>query len=83
MATKGCRAAQFNRAHHTSLDTTEMTVMGLSISFAMVAEDIRHLQSRSHGTRSAGWHDFQAEPIERARRVADRLGGDPGIARRA
>src|SRR4051812_47955492 len=61
----------------------EMTGMRLSKGFAMAAEDIRHLQSRSHGTRSAGWHDFQAEPIERARRVADRFGGDSGVARRA
>jgi hypothetical protein len=53
-----------------------MTGVRLSKRFAIAVEDIRHLQSRSHGTRSAGWHDFQAEPIERARRVADRFGGD-------
>ena len=60
-----------------------MTGMRLSERFAMAAEDIRHLQSRSHGTRSAGRHNLQAEPIEWARRVADRFGGDPGVARRA
>jgi hypothetical protein len=65
------------------LDVPEMAGMRLSERFAIAAEDIRHLQSRSHGTRSGGWHDFQAGPIERARRVADRFGGDPGVARRA
>jgi hypothetical protein len=51
--------------------------MRLTECFAVAAEDIRHLQSRSHDARSSGWHDFQAEPVERARRVADGLGGDP------
>jgi hypothetical protein len=77
------RPARRDGAHDASLDEPEMTGVCLSKRFAMAAEDIRHLQSRSHGTRSAGWHDFQAEPIERARRVADRFGGDPGVARRA
>src|SRR6266536_1221833 len=45
----------------------------------MAAE--RRRPARRDGARSAGWHDFQAEPIERARRVADRFGGDPGVAR--
>jgi len=67
----------------TTLAAPEMTGMRLSERFAMAAEDVRHLQHRSHGTRSARWHDFQAEPIERARRVADRFCGDPGVARRA
>ena len=83
MAPKHRRSAGRNGAHDATLDASEMTGVHLSKRFAMVAEDIRHLQSRSHDARSGGWHDFQAEPIERARRVADRLGGDPGIARRA
>jgi hypothetical protein len=41
--------------HDASLDAPEMTGMRLAKRFAMVAENIRHLQSRSHGTRSAGW----------------------------
>ena len=83
MAAERRRPARRDGAHDPSLDAPEMPGVRLPECFAMAAEDIRHLQSRSHGTRSAGWHDFQAEPIERARRVADRLGGDPGIARRA
>ncbi len=83
MAPEHRRPARRDGAHNASLDAPEMTGARLSKRFAMAAEDIRHLQSLSHGTRSAGRHDFQAEPIERARRVADRFGGDPGVARRA
>jgi hypothetical protein len=83
MATERRRPAGGDGAHDAPLDATEMTGVRLSERFAMAAENIRHLQPRSHGTRLAGWHDFQAEPIERARRVADRFGGDPGVARRA
>ena len=52
--------------------TSHQTGSHLSKRLAMAAEDIRYLQSRDHGTRSAVRHDFQAEPIERVRRVADR-----------
>ena len=77
------RPARRDGTHDASLDAREMTGMRPSKRFAMAAENIRHLQSRSHDARSAGLGDLQAEPIERARRVADRFGGDPGIARRA
>ena len=83
MATERRRPAGRDGAHDATLDAPEMTGMRLSERFAMAAEDIRHLQSRSHGARSAGWHDLQAEPIERAWCVADGLGGDPCVARRA
>src|SRR5262249_395268 len=61
----------------------EMAGVGLAKGWGMAAEDIRHLQSRSHDARSAGRDDLQAEPIKWTRRVADRFGGDPGVARRA
>ena len=83
MASEHRCSARRDGAHDASLDAPEMTGMRLSKRFAMAAEDIRHLQSRSHGTHSAGRYDFQAEPVERARRIADRFGGDPGVARRA
>ena len=57
--------------------------MGLPKRFAVAAEDIRHLQNRSHSVRSAGRHDLQTEPIKRTWRVADGLGGDLIVARRA
>ena len=68
-------------AHDAALDAPEMTGVRLSKSFAMAAEDIRHLQSRSHDARSAGRHDLQAEPIERTWCATDRLGGDLRITR--
>jgi hypothetical protein len=83
MATERGRAAGRDGAHDATLDAPEVTSVRLSKRFAMAAENVRHLQHRSHGTCSAGWHHFQAEPIEWARRVADRLGRDPGVARRA
>src|SRR5215472_5048387 len=60
-----------------------MTGVHLSKRCAVAAEDIRHLQGRSHDARSDGRYDLQAEPIKWTRRVADRFGGDPGVARRA
>src|SRR6266581_570747 len=83
MAAEHRRPARRDGAHDPSLAAPEMTGACLSKRFAMAAEDIRHLQSRNHGSRSAGRYDFQAEPIERARRVADRFGGDSGVACRA
>ena len=41
--------AQFDGAHRTALDTSEMADIDLSIRLAVAAEDIRHLQSRRHG----------------------------------
>ena len=41
--------AELDRAHHAPLDAPEMAVMGLPIRLAVVAEDVRHLQSRRHG----------------------------------
>src|SRR3954463_3884260 len=46
------RPARRDGAHDASLDAPEMTGMRLSKRFAMAAEDIRHLQSRSHGPLS-------------------------------
>src|SRR5262245_17196050 len=83
MAADYRRPARRDGAHDAALDVPEMTDILLAKCFAVAAEDIRHLQSRSHGTRSGGWHDVQAESIERARRVADRFCGDQGVARRA
>src|SRR5205807_5872242 len=52
MAAEHRRPACRDGAHHAPLDAPEMTGARLSKRFAMAAEDIRHLQSRSHGTRS-------------------------------
>ena len=42
------RSARLNRAHHPALDTTEMASVRLTISLAMVAENIRHFQTGRH-----------------------------------
>jgi hypothetical protein len=73
MAAEHRRPARRDGAHDASFEVAKMTGARLSKRFSMAAEDIRDLQSRNHGTRSAVRHDFQAEPIERARCVADRL----------
>src|SRR5262245_66373302 len=76
MAAEHRRPAGRDGAHDPTLDAPEMTGMRLSERSAMAAEDVRHFQHRSHDARSSGWHDFQVEPIERARRIADCLCGD-------
>jgi hypothetical protein len=43
------RSAQLDRTHHPALDTTEMAGARLTISLAMVAENIRHFQTARHG----------------------------------
>src|SRR5215831_8850351 len=83
MAAERGRSAGRDGAHDAPLDAPQMTGVHLSERCAVAAEDIRHLQSRSHDARSAGRYDLQAEPIKWTRRVADRFGGDPGVARRA
>ena len=83
MATEHRRPTRGDGAHHAPFDAAEMPGAGLSKRFAMAAEDVRHLQNRSHAARSAGRHDLQTKPVKRAWRVADGLGGDLGVARRA
>jgi hypothetical protein len=42
-------SAQLDRTNHPALDATEMASMRLTISLAMVAENIRHFQTGRHG----------------------------------
>src|SRR5262249_14530876 len=74
MAAERGRSAGRDGAQDAPLDAPEMPGVRLSKRCAMAAEDIRHLQSRSHDARSAGRDDLQAEPIKWTRRVADRFG---------
>ena len=83
VAAEHSRPACRDRAHDAPLDAAQMLGTGLPKRFAVAAEDIRHLQNRSHDVRSAGRHDLQAEPVKRTWRIADGLGGDLGVARRA
>ena len=83
VTTERRRPARRDGAHDAALDAAEMPGTGLPKRFAVAAEDVRHLQNRSHGARSAGRHDLQTKPVKRTWRVADGLGGDLGVARRA
>ena len=46
--------ARRDGAHDASLDAPEVTGMRLSKRFAMAAENVRHLQSRSHAPAQPG-----------------------------
>lgn len=80
MAAELRRPTRRDGAHHASLDAAEVTGMRPSKSFAVPAEYVRHLQSRTHDTRSAGWNDLQSQPVKRTRGLADRFGGNLGVA---
>src|SRR5262249_61755411 len=80
MAAERGRSAGRDGAHDAPLDAPQMTGVHLSERCAVAAEDIRHLESRSHDARSARRYDLQAEPIKWTRRVADRF---RSVARRA
>jgi hypothetical protein len=83
MAAQGGRAARRDGRHDAPLDAARTTGPQLPECFAMAAENVRHLQSRCHGSRSRLWHDVEADAVERAWRRADRLGGDLRVAHRA
>ena len=87
MAAEGRRAAALDRRHHLQLVEADMAGIGLTPCRAMVAEDIRNLQSRARHARraSAGRPDLlelERDVLQRAHDLADRLGGDAGIERR-
>jgi hypothetical protein len=50
MAAEGSGPAQFDCRHHPAFDAAEMTIMGGAITRAVAAEDIRHLETRAHGS---------------------------------
>src|ERR1700751_1281636 len=65
-----------------ALGAAETTGVDLAISFAVAAEDVRHLQ-RGNARRGSGRAGFlQLPPVERARGVADCRGGDLRVAGR-
>ena len=51
---RGCRAAGFDGAHDAALAVAQMTSMGIAVSGAVVAEDIRHLRCAAHGAQPGG-----------------------------
>ena len=72
--------AHLDRRHDTVLSGSQAAGLIGAIGGTMAAEDIRHLERRSHTGRSARRHHHQAEAIERAGRLGDQCGCDLGIA---
>ena len=65
------RAAALDRTHHLQLLEAHMPVVGLTPSRAVIAEDVRDLQSwSSHGRRRYGASGFLLSRFARLRRVA-------------
>src|SRR5260370_15033910 len=80
MAAESRRAAALDRRHHLQLAETDMTGIGLPPCRAMVAADIRDLQGgTSHDRRGLCRRLLlpchRTEPIQRAHRRADHVGG--------
>jgi hypothetical protein len=83
VAAEGGRPAGLDRAHDAALCSPKMTGMGLTVSLAVAAEDVRHLH-RGHDSGGSGRRGIlQLQPVKRARRVTDcRSGGNLGVAGR-
>ena len=76
------RATCLDRGHDATLHTAQMQTVRLPELVAVAAEDVRHLQRGAHAAVSGRWRHLQPQTVERARRAADRVGGDVGVARR-
>jgi hypothetical protein len=72
--------AHLARRHDAALSESQAAGLVVAIDGTIAAEDIRHLERRSHTRRSARRHHHQAEAIERARCVGDQRGRDLRIA---
>ena len=87
MAAEGRRAAALDRAHHLHLRVAEVALVGVTPSGAVIAEDIRDLQSwTGHGAAGYFGSSFlgveRRQLIERARHLAQHLARDVRVARR-
>src|SRR5688572_12099387 len=47
VAAEDCCPAHLDRAHDASLGSRQRTIMLIAVSFAVAAEDVRHLDSRA------------------------------------
>src|ERR1700730_920884 len=66
-----CRATALDRTHHLQLRETHMPLIGFTPSRAVIAEDVRDLQSRSnHGRRRYGAGGSSLSGFVRLRRGA-------------
>src|ERR1700747_869544 len=86
MAAQRRRTAALDCRHHLQLVEADMAGMGLTPCRTMAAEDIRDLQSRARHKRRASvgrpdLFELERKMLQRARDLADRLGGDVSIER--
>ena len=65
MPTEHRRTTSLDRRHDTPLDPAEMCAMAPTKRLAVAAEDIRHLQRRTHRRGSGRWRHLEAQPVER------------------
>src|SRR5271170_6556531 len=71
MPPERCRATALDRTHHLQLPKAHMPLIGVTPSRAVIAEDVRDLQSwSSHGRRCYGAGGFLLSRFARLRRVA-------------
>jgi hypothetical protein len=87
VATEGRRAAALDCAHHLHLHMTETALVGATPNGAVIAKDVRDLQtgtghSRCRLQRRALAWPKRRKQIERARHIAQDLARDVGVARR-
>ena len=78
--------AGLDRRHHLQLSEAHVTRVGLAPSRAMGAKDVGDLEARPlHAGPSGSWRsarEVDAEPLQWALDVADRVDGDAGVERR-
>ena len=83
MPAQASGSAHLDRAHDAALDTPEMSIVCLTVMFAVAAEYIRHLKPRHHcEVSSARRHNLQRQTVERAGCAADQGVGHHRVARR-
>ena len=81
VAAKHCGSASFDRRHDAAFNPAKMTVVLMTVLGAVTVKDIRHLDERAQNEASRRRYDLYVEPIERADRPADDIGGDLRVER--
>ena len=81
MTAQRCCPAELDRRHDATFHAAKMTVMDGAISMTMAAENIRHLQSGAHHSRSVRRYHLQRQSIQWALRPGDRARGHLSVAR--
>src|SRR5271169_7197290 len=80
MAAERSRPTRLDGRYDPTLSETQAAGVIGTISGAMAAEDVCHLERRPHAGRSARRHHHQAKTVERACRVGDQRRRNLGIA---